>query len=177
MPTTFFRARLSLNAHALRPVRALDLSNALRRRIVRARTGQRAESGDQACGPPEAWRGAIGGFNYPRPTSQPASLSYWAALGAWGILRETDGRLPSRAQMHALLQSKHRKARDDDGQALLRAELPFAALPPRPDDWSAAGPTEFALLPREAEFLHRQFADLCPRDTPGHACVDRGRRE
>ncbi len=57
-------------------------------------------------------RGAIGGSNYPRPTSQPASLSYWAALGAWGILRETDGRLPSRAQIHALLQSKHRKARD-----------------------------------------------------------------
>lgn len=112
-------------------------------------------------------RGAIGGGNFPRPTSQPASLSYWAALGAWGFLRETDGRLPSRAQIYAVLQSKHRKAKDDDGQALLRAELPFIVLPPRPDDWSAAGPTEFGLLPREAEFLHRQFADLCPRDAPG----------
>jgi hypothetical protein len=56
---------------------------------------------------------------------------------------------------------------DDDGQALARAELPFTALPPRPDDWSAAGPTEFGLLPREAEFLHRQFANLCPSDAPG----------
>jgi hypothetical protein len=98
----------------------------------------------------------------------PSSLTYWAALGAWGLLRETDGRLPSRAQIHALLQSKHRKAKDDDGQALSRAELPFIALPPRPDDWSSPGPTEFSLLPREAEFLRRQFANLCPSNEPGH---------
>lgn len=112
-------------------------------------------------------RGAIGGANFPDPTSQPASLSYWAALGAWRILRETDGRLPTRAQIHALLQSKHRKAKDDDGVALSRAELPFTAMPPRPDNWSSAGPLEFALLPREADFLRRQFADLRPRDAPG----------
>src|SRR6266702_1868801 len=112
-------------------------------------------------------RGAIGGFNFPRPTSQPASLSYWAALGAWGILRETDGRLPSRAQIHALLQSRHRKANDDDGQGLLRAELPFTTLPPRPDDWSSAGPTQFRLLSREAQFARWLSADLCPNDAPG----------
>jgi hypothetical protein len=54
--------------------------------------------------------GVIGGLNYPNPTSQPASISYWGALGAWRILREQDGRLPSHAHVHALLQSKHRKA-------------------------------------------------------------------
>ena len=112
-------------------------------------------------------RGAIGGDKYPHPTSQPASVSYWAALGAWGVLRDTGGRLPSRAQLYSLLQSKHRKARDDDGQVLSRAELPFVALPPRPDDWWGVGPLTFRLMPYEADFLHRQFADLCPRDAPG----------
>ena len=67
--------------------------------------------------------GVIGGLNYPKPTSQPASISYWGALGAWGILREQNGRLPSRAHVHTLLQSKNRNVVDDDGQALARVEL------------------------------------------------------
>jgi hypothetical protein len=36
-------------------------------------------------------RGVIGGLNHPRPTTQPPSVSYWAALGTWGILRKQDG--------------------------------------------------------------------------------------
>lgn len=116
-------------------------------------------------------RGVIGGLNHPRPTTQPPSVSYWAALGAWGILRKQDGRLPSRAQLHALLQRRQRKAFDDDGQALQRAELPFSALPPRPDDWAGSEPLTFDLAPREAEFLHRQFVDLRPAALPTHLSV------
>jgi hypothetical protein len=116
-------------------------------------------------------KGTIGGANHPKATSQPPSFSYWGALGAWGILRETDGRLPSRAQLNALLQSRRRRATDDDGQALLRAELPFIALPPRPDNWSGDEPMTFKLLPREAAFLRRQLTDLRPRAFPAHRCL------
>jgi hypothetical protein len=112
--------------------------------------------------------GVIGGLNYPNPTTQPPSVSYWAALGAWGILRKEDGRMPSRALLHAILQRKHRKGHDDDGQALQRGELPFAALPPRPDDWAGSDPMTFDLTPREAEFIRRQFVDLRPASRPGH---------
>lgn len=115
--------------------------------------------------------GVIGGLNYPRPTTQPPSVSYWAALGAWGILRKQDGRLPSRAQLHAFLQRKPRKAFDDDGQALQRAELPFSALPPRPPDWAGSEPMTFELAPREAEFLYRQFVDLRAAARPEHISV------
>jgi len=115
--------------------------------------------------------GVIGGANHPRPTTQPPSVSYWAALGAWGVLRKQDGRMPSRAQLHAILQSKHRRAVDDDGQALHRAELPFSVLPPRPPDWSEMTPMSFDLRSREAEFLHRQFVDLRPASAPGRVSV------
>lgn len=113
-------------------------------------------------------RGVIGGLNYPKPTSQPPSVSYWVALGAWGILKQQDGRLPSRAYLHNLLQTKHRKAVDDDGQALSITELPFAALPPRPKDWSGNDLMHFDLLPREAQFLYGQFVDLRPLRAPEH---------
>jgi hypothetical protein len=110
--------------------------------------------------------GNIGGLNYPNPTSQPASVSYWAALGSWGILREQDGRLPARAYLHNLLRSRHRKALDDDGQALARIELPFIALPPRPPNWLESEPLNFELQPREATFLHARFSDLRPARFP-----------
>src|ERR1700683_1846909 len=80
--------------------------------------------------------GAIGGDKYPEPISQTPSVSYWGALGTWGILRDQGGRRPSRAHVGAVLQSSHRRALDDDGQALARAELPFTALPKPPDDWN-----------------------------------------
>ena len=116
-------------------------------------------------------RGVIGGLNHPKPTTQPPSVSYWAALGTWGILRQQDGRLPSRAQLHALLQRRPRKAFDDDGQALHRAELPFSTLPPRPPDWAGSEPMTFKLMPREAEFLYRQLIDLRPAVRPEHISV------
>ncbi len=110
--------------------------------------------------------GAIGGDKYPEPISQPPSVSYWGALGTWGILRDQDGRLPSRSHHGAVLQSKHRRAFDDDGQALARTELPFAALPKPPDDWNGSKPMNFDLLSREAEFLHGQLVDLRPHRAP-----------
>lgn len=116
-------------------------------------------------------RGVIGGSNHPRPTTQPPSVSYWAALGTWGILRKPDGRVPSRAQLHALLQRRQRKVFDDDGQALQPTELPFSALPSPPADWAGSEPLSFDLAPREAEFLSRQFTDLRPAARPTHLSV------
>lgn len=116
-------------------------------------------------------RGVIGGLNHPRPTTQPPSVTYWAALGTWGILRKQGGRTSSRTQLHALLQRRQRKAFDDDGQALQRTDLPFCALPPRPDDWAGSEPLTFDLAPRESEFLHRQFVDLRPAVRPTHLSV------
>jgi hypothetical protein len=98
--------------------------------------------------------GVIGGLKYPKPTSQPPSVVYWTALGTWGILRpRADGRLPSRAQMHALLQSRSRPALDDDGQPLASIDLPFSPLPPSPPDWDRDGALDFQLKSAEATFL------------------------
>ena len=47
--------------------------------------------------------GAIGGDNFPDPISQPPSVSYWTALGTWGVLRQVDEHLPSRAQLNTML--------------------------------------------------------------------------
>src|SRR5262249_26769004 len=80
--------------------------------------------------------GVVGGLKYPKPTSQPPSITYWTALGVWGLLRpRPDGRLPSRAQIHAQLQSRSRTVLDDDGQPLSSLDLPFAPVPPPPDGW------------------------------------------
>ena len=110
--------------------------------------------------------GAIGGDNFPDPISQPPSVSYWTALGTWGVLRQVDEHLPSRAQLNAMLQSKYRKAVDDDGLALARTELPFTALPKPPKDWNEDGPLTFDLPTREAEFLRGLLLDLRPKSAP-----------
>ena len=114
--------------------------------------------------------GVIGERSSRRLMTQPPSVSYWAALGVWGILRKQDGRLPSRARVHSLLQ-RRRRGLDDDGQALHCPELPFAALPPRPPEWAGTDPMTFELKPREAQFLHRQFVGLSPASRPGHVSV------
>jgi hypothetical protein len=65
-------------------------------------------------------RGAIGRETYPEPAAQPAGERYWAALGAWGLLRGAwrllacAGACPDR--------DASREARDDDGQPM-RLEL------------------------------------------------------
>jgi hypothetical protein len=107
--------------------------------------------------------GAIGGEIYPKPVSQPPSVSYWNALGIWGLLRRTDGQLPTRAQLAVMLQSGRRRALDDDGQPFDRADLPFAPLPAPPKNWIGAEPLEFDLPPGEAEFLRSRLIDLRPR--------------
>ncbi|MBP2428851.1 DUF6361 family protein [Bradyrhizobium elkanii] len=109
--------------------------------------------------------GVIGGHRYPDATSQPPSVSYWGALGTWGILRSQDGRWPSRTYVHGLLQNNHRRALDDDGHAMARTELPFVALPPLPANWPGTGPLDFKLLPREAGFLHARFSELRPANS------------
>jgi hypothetical protein len=112
--------------------------------------------------------GVIGGQKYPKPTSQPPSVVYWTALGTWGILRSrTDGRLPSRAQIHSLLQTRWRPALDDDGQPLSALDLPFSALPTSPVDWDGDGDLDFALEPAEATFLHDRITNLVFPPSPG----------
>ena len=84
--------------------------------------------------------GVIGRLKYPEPISQPPSIVYWTAFGAWGLLRVRNGgtQTPSRARVHAALQSKSRLALDDDGIPINTPDSPFIALPPSPQDWGVA---------------------------------------
>lgn len=109
--------------------------------------------------------GVIGGRSYPNPTSQPASMVYWTALGAWGILRrQSNGRFYSRARIHAGLQSKGRVNVDDDGFPLTPPDLPFSSLPTPPSNWDGEDALDFKLTAKERSFLLRR---LCSVQSPG----------
>jgi len=106
----------------------------------------------------KAGGGVIGRLNYPKTTSQPPSVVYWTALGTWGLLRpRADGRMPSRAQVLAMLRSAGRVAEDDDGVPLAAPGLPFVTLPSRPPGWDSGGDLDFVLTPQEADFLRRHL--------------------
>ena len=78
--------------------------------------------------------GVIGGRSYPEPTSQPASMVYWTALGAWRILRSLpSGASPTRSSVHRHLarRTSDIKFHDDDHQLLEESDHAFVAvLPP-----------------------------------------------
>ncbi|WP_051070745.1 DUF6361 family protein [Pseudomonas asplenii] len=100
----------------------------------------------------------IGGNVYPRPASQPPSTVYWNALASWGILRSRENHIPTRAQVHRLLQVKPSRL-DADGQPLLAYEPPFVVLPERPPEWSN-GRIDLRLTRTEADFLYERLAYL-----------------
>lgn len=111
--------------------------------------------------------GVIGGLKHPEPTSQPPSVVYWTALGAWGLLRpRSSGRPPARARVHAALQAEKRVATDDDGLPLREAEFPFITLPSPPEEWRAGEDLDFDLTAKEAEFLSARLRAVASPDDP-----------
>jgi hypothetical protein len=102
-------------------------------------------------------RGVIGGDSYPNPTSQPASMVYWTALGTWRILRALpNGNYPMRRSLHRSIAMKSAESRilDDDKQPLDEMLSYFASIPTPPSEWNdASRPLSFRLLRREADFL------------------------
>jgi len=116
--------------------------------------------------------GVIGGLKHPDPTSQPPSVVYWTALGAWGLLRpRSNGRPPARARVHAALQVEKRVATDDDGLPLREAEFPFVALPPPPEEWRAGADLDFELTPKESEFLSVRLRSVTSPDDPARSSL------
>lgn len=108
--------------------------------------------------------GIIGGRVWPRPTAQPPSMSYWNALGTWGILRpRPDGSMPSRTEtMRRLAQERRRyrtKMTDDDGGTVDDDPAsPFVLLPQKPDALGVRGePLDFKLSSAEQAFLRKHL--------------------
>ena len=101
--------------------------------------------------------GVIGGRSYPEPTSQPASMVYWTALGAWRILRSLpSGSPPARSSVHRHLARRTSAStfHDDDHQLLEESDPVFVAVPEPPKEWyDPNAPLDFSLQDEEARFL------------------------
>lgn len=108
--------------------------------------------------------GVIGGLSYPNPTSQPASLVYWTALGTWGLLRKLpDGHWPSRAMIKRILASNSVGTRllDDDGEPLEDRRRPFVSMPGPPREWGKPdAKLSFRLEKEEKIFLIKHLVAL-----------------
>ncbi|WP_018176604.1 DUF6361 family protein [Thioalkalivibrio sp. AKL8] len=103
----------------------------------------------------EGW-GLIGRNTLPRMPSQRPSMTYWSALGRWGILhRHRDGSVPTRSEVVARLKgaSSAPALHDAEGRWLAGGESPFVSLPPRPPGWDSGGKLGFRLEEKEREFL------------------------
>jgi hypothetical protein len=107
-------------------------------------------------------KGVIGGRSHPMPTSQPPSMVYWTALGAWGFLkRRADGSLPSRSDLHRRLRAVRvgQVLHDDEHELLEEQQSLFIHLPAPPKTWLEADkPLTFKLAKREVPFLRRQLS-------------------
>lgn len=105
--------------------------------------------------------GVIGIRNYPNPTAQPPSMTYWSALGTWRILRPTpDGTFPSRQTVNRAIARKpaRQQLHDDDRQLLIEEEPLFYSVPEPPRAWKE--PTQrldFQLESSERTFLRNCF--------------------
>ena len=148
---------------------AADTATDIARKLSDAET---ALAGQLKAGPGPDPDGIIGGRVWPRRTAQPPSMTYWRALGSWGILRQqSDGSLPGRTQTLRRLarRSARLKSRltDDDGGALGEdATSPFVSLPRVPETLRVRGePLDFALSPEERTFLHRHLLGVRRTDT------------
>ena len=108
--------------------------------------------------------GVIGIRSYPNPVSQPASLIYWTALRAWGLLRKLpDGNYPSRSRLHRVqsVQKKINRLLDDDGEPLDERRRPFVNIPDPPDEWDKKKvKLNFKLRREEKEFLIKHLVAL-----------------
>lgn len=116
--------------------------------------------------------GVIGGLKHPEPTSQPPSVVYWTALGAWGLLRTgSNGRPLSRARVHASLQGSTRVTTDDDGLPLRENEFAFIPLPKAPEEWRTREGLDFDLGPAEIEFLSARLRAVASPHDPSRASL------
>ena len=111
--------------------------------------------------------GVVGGRSYPEPTSQPASMVYWTALGTWQILRSLpNGLPPTRSSIHRHLAQRTSSIRfhDDDLQLLEESDPVFVAIPDPPKEWyDPSAPMDFSLQDKEARFLRSTLlAVQCP---------------
>ncbi|MFZ4438475.1 MAG: DUF6361 family protein [Syntrophales bacterium] len=108
--------------------------------------------------------GVIGSRSYPNPTSQPASLVYWTALGTWGLLRKLhDGDSPSRSAVHRIITSRRISTRllDDDGEPLDDRWRVFVSMPTPPAEWEKQdGKLNFRLRREEKIFLTKFLVSL-----------------
>jgi len=113
--------------------------------------------------------GVIGGRVYPRPAVQSAAMSYWSALGSWGILRpKPDGSLPSRTAVHRRIRSLRAgmaRQLDDDKEPLEVPQSLFVVLPNPPKAWEQDETRlDFNLTPQEARFFRKHWSSLKRRD-------------
>ena len=152
-----------------------DLTGAGARMEEALRNGERDLAGRLKKSEKE---GVIGGRTYPDPTSQPPSMIYWTALGAWGILRQLpDGSLPSRRLIHTILSgSRSRSALKDEDNAPLQIEHDaFVGLPEPPKEWwDTSKPLFFRLRSNEQKFIktHLQSANK-PSETDQPSLLSR----
>ena len=108
--------------------------------------------------------GVVGIRSYPNPTAQPPSMTYWAALNAWRILRPTsNGTTPSRQSVHRSIARKpvRQHLQDDDKQQLVEEEPFFCSLPKPPDAWTdTTKRLDFELEEPERIFLRNCFLSV-----------------
>jgi hypothetical protein len=122
--------------------------------------------------------GVIGSRSYPKPTAQPPSMSYWSALGTWGILRPNSaGAIPSRQAVHRTIarRSSGRRLHDDDRQLLAEEEPLFYSVPPPCAAWhDSTKRLDFRLERQEAVFLKKCFLSLArPGGDKAHSLLAR----
>lgn len=115
--------------------------------------------------------GVIGTRSYPNPTAQPPSMTYWAALGAWRILRPgANGAFPSRQTVHRAIARKpnHQQVHDDDKQLLIEEEPLFCSIPKPPAAWNdSAQRLDFQLESSEGTFLRNCFLAVARPESEG----------
>jgi hypothetical protein len=108
--------------------------------------------------------GVIGIRSYPYPTAQPPSMTYWAALNAWRILRPTsNGAIPSRQSVHRAIARKpvRQHLHDDDKQPLNEMEPLFSDIPDPPSAWTdTTQRLDFQLEDTERIFLRNRFLSV-----------------
>ncbi len=111
--------------------------------------------------------GIIGGRAYPRPVAQTPSVSYWTALGTWGVLRrKEDGSYPRRTEILRRLAKQQSPqgvwTHDNDELSTQdEASSPFVALPKPPDGFGIRNESlDFNLKRSERTFIRNHLIGL-----------------